>query len=545
MDESSYVSDLVGNGDDGKAADKNATNGDSQRKTDALRHVRGYVVTNRGPVRQENQDSYAIIERSNFRLYAVADGMGGTQAGATASQIVVETLNAQFDQDEPISHLEISAALRNANKKIIDEASRIESRRGMGTTVALLACTDTGFLVANLGDSRVYCIRGTHICRLTEDHTVVNQLLKAGTLTKEQAKKNPFSNILTNFLGFAANIDVECWRSNEGLQANDKFVICSDGLHSTIPDSEILAVVRENPAEHAAAALVTAALKAGTTDNVTAIVVEVTNDFPGVRSKTPNKAPVLLPALESPSTVRKIDRQTSYSDDKWLPLSRRISWAQFARRPLSLIAFAFLLSIGFLLGQYVQIARLPAVVPRAAVAALVDSSPVAFLDGEIDSDVVRIGDVKAVASAVDALIAKGDLNALQSELDKLRDKIDLETRRIALWYQREQLIKQDTLALATEVGLTSPIVKELKDRFDKVHVEYLSQAEKLVYNPADLAQEKVVNDLAAQRKILAAQLKGEIEKVIRGSLTLSLNTLTELSRQRDRLDAAAQAKRRS
>jgi PPM family protein phosphatase len=225
-------------------------------------------ATSVGRVRQVNEDSYLAVPP----LFVVADGMGGHGAGNVASRIAVEEMQACAAL-RPLFAEAVLTSLEYANRYIIerDEANR------MGTTVTGLAGLESAggdqLMVFNIGDSRVYRLAQGHLEQLTVDHSEVQELVLAGVITREQARTHPRRNVVTRALGSEAGLHPDHWLLPP--VTGDRYLICSDGLFSELPDGAILRLLADGPPKQAAEALVTAANEAGGRDNVTVIVVDI------------------------------------------------------------------------------------------------------------------------------------------------------------------------------------------------------------------------------------------------------------------------------
>lgn len=226
------------------------------------------AATSTGRVRRVNEDSYLVLPP----LFAVADGMGGHDAGEVASAVAIDVL-ARYARGGPLSADAVLAALDDANREVIgrDEAHR------MGTTVTGLASlvTPAGsqLMVFNVGDSRVYRLAGDQFGQLTVDHSEVQELVLAGAITPEQARTHPRRNIVTRALGSDFVVRPDHWLLPP--LAGDRYLVCSDGLTGELTDEEILPLLLAGDPQQAAGALVAAADEAGGHDNTTVIVVDV------------------------------------------------------------------------------------------------------------------------------------------------------------------------------------------------------------------------------------------------------------------------------
>jgi protein phosphatase len=229
------------------------------------------AVTDTGRRRAANEDSYV----AGSPLFAVADGMGGHSAGDLASAAVVERLAESVAADF-IAPRTIERALERATADITTIAG--DSELGVGTTVTGAALTmqddEAYFAVFNIGDSRVYSFERNELTQVTVDHSVVQELVEAGALTRDEAEHHPDSNIITRAVGFNAQPSPDFWMLP--LRTGLRLLVCSDGLTKEVSDERIrLHLAAGLSAAETAAALVDAALAAGGRDNITTIVVDV------------------------------------------------------------------------------------------------------------------------------------------------------------------------------------------------------------------------------------------------------------------------------
>jgi serine/threonine protein phosphatase PrpC len=241
------------------------------------------AATDTGRRRSANEDSF--VARSP--LFAVADGMGGHAAGDLASAAVVERLAEVIASDFMASRT-IERALERATADITTIAG--DNELGVGTTVTGAALTlqdsDAYFAVFNIGDSRVYSFEGNELTQVTTDHSVVQELVDSGALTRDEAENHPDSNIITRAVGFNAQPYPDFWMLP--LHTGLRLLLCSDGLTKEVTDDRIrLHLAAGLTPEETAGALIDAALAAGGRDNVTAIVIDVVD------------APEIVPADDS------------------------------------------------------------------------------------------------------------------------------------------------------------------------------------------------------------------------------------------------------
>ncbi|MCB0972347.1 MAG: Stp1/IreP family PP2C-type Ser/Thr phosphatase [Acidimicrobiales bacterium] len=240
--------------------------------------LRAGGATHVGQVRSNNQDSYLV--KPDADLYGVADGMGGHNGGEVASEMAVELLEANAG-DPSLDNL--MEAARIGNRAIFERAGADVDLHGMGTTLCAVrvvpGADEEGDEVAwiNVGDSRVYLFRDDGLIQLSRDHSLVEDLLRDGQLTEEEAKVHPKRNIITRALGI--DVDVEVDGATVIPFNGDRFVLCSDGLFGEVTEDQIASVLRRlaDPTE-AAEELVRLANEAGGRDNITVVVVEVVDD---------------------------------------------------------------------------------------------------------------------------------------------------------------------------------------------------------------------------------------------------------------------------
>jgi len=240
-------------------------------------------ITNVGMKRQNNEDNYLVNDA--IGVYVVCDGMGGHAGGEYASQIAVTTIeevlsnirdeNPELDvaTGEQITQEKIKYAIRLAGKRIYERAQADPEFRGMGTTAVILLFRKGMAYLAHVGDSRGYLVRGGEITQRTEDHSWVNEQIKAGLITPETAKHHRFRNIITRSLGFQeeVEIDTQVLRAEPG----DLYLLCSDGLSNLIEDREILEMLVEKSFQEVARELIDTANQRGGDDNITLVIARV------------------------------------------------------------------------------------------------------------------------------------------------------------------------------------------------------------------------------------------------------------------------------
>jgi serine/threonine protein phosphatase PrpC len=239
---------------------------------------KSFGLSDVGRRREANEDQFLLEDP--LLLYAVADGMGGHAAGEIASQLAIDSLRESIEKDRRDDGIDpgeakrmLEVAFKNGNQQICDSVRSRNEWQGMGTTiVALLFAGDTA-VVGHVGDSRAYLLRDGSLRRLTSDHSWVNEQVKLGLLTDEEAQQHPMRNIVTRALGNRTELEIETGQAQ--IQDGDLFMLCSDGLNSMINDDAICRSLSThlNDPEKAAQALIDEANQAGGDDNITVIVI--------------------------------------------------------------------------------------------------------------------------------------------------------------------------------------------------------------------------------------------------------------------------------
>lgn len=233
--------------------------------------TQSFARTDRGRMRRHNED--AFLARPEVGLYAVADGMGGHAAGEVASAIAVETVAALAD-DAGIDADAAADAIRRANDAIRDAAAQDPDRAGMGTTATVLVLHGEAYAVAHVGDSRAYLMRGDTLRQVTVDHTWVQEQVEMGVLSPMEARRHPWSSVLTRALGTEADVDVDVIEGS--AQPGDLFLLCSDGLTAVLTDDDLADILgAPTSLETRGQALIDAANAGGGPDNITLVLVQV------------------------------------------------------------------------------------------------------------------------------------------------------------------------------------------------------------------------------------------------------------------------------
>ena len=257
-----------------------------------LRAAQTTWKTDTGRQRRDNEDSAF----ARAPVFVIADGMGGAQAGEVASRIAVEAFQEELPQ-QGTPEERLADVAQVANRRIHEISRTQHERAGMGTTLTAVYVDDSSLAVAHVGDSRAYLFRDGELSLLTQDHTLVGELVKRGKLTEEQAAEHPQRSIITRALGIDAEVEVDTWTYS--ARPGDVVLLCSDGLTSMISEEQIADILaEESDLDLAAARLIDGANEAGGRDNITVILFrledvggQAATDEPTVVGMAPVTAP--------------------------------------------------------------------------------------------------------------------------------------------------------------------------------------------------------------------------------------------------------------
>jgi len=238
------------------------------------------LQTDLGVVRTNNEDrglykcpSDPETAAAKGTLIIVADGMGGASAGEVASEMAVRMIPELYYNSKKAPALAIKEALEGTSAEIYRAAQADPALRGMGTTCVALAILQPEVFMAYVGDSRLYLLRDGDFYQLTEDHSVVFEMVRNGIITSQQARSHEDRNILSLSMGGREEITASYWERPMVARAGDRFLACTDGLHDLVSDSEMQAIIADTEADAAVRALIDAAKRHGGHDNITAALV--------------------------------------------------------------------------------------------------------------------------------------------------------------------------------------------------------------------------------------------------------------------------------
>jgi protein phosphatase len=256
--------------------------------------VEAGVATDPGCVRAVNEDALRVIRPTTPEgvaqfgvLAVVCDGMGGHEAGEIASHLALETIVKRLESDDRDPPVALMRAVQAANRAIFDAAQANPKLRGMGTTCCALLLRGGAAYSAHVGDSRLYLIRSGEIFLMTEDHSVVMDLVRQGAITREEARSHPDKNVISRALGSHKEVEVSASIQPFSVRPNDAFLICSDGLYDLVSDDELLREVGDLHSQVACDRLISLARQRGGHDNISVAVLRMRDET--VRSPSPRE----------------------------------------------------------------------------------------------------------------------------------------------------------------------------------------------------------------------------------------------------------------
>jgi len=237
-------------------------------------------LTDVGIIRSGNEDNYLIVP--DYRLFIVADGMGGHAAGEVASEMAVRIIAREVGNCTKASQSEAAdrmrRAIHSANGAILERTLKEHDKRGMGTTATAMVALRDRYLIGQVGDSRAYVLRNGSFQQLTKDHSYVQEQVDAGYLSPEEARTHPYSNVITRCVGANGEVVPDLYVGV--LRASDVFLLASDGLTGMIEDHDIQRILNTGKTpQELVADLISEANRRGGLDNITAIIVRV-DDVP-------------------------------------------------------------------------------------------------------------------------------------------------------------------------------------------------------------------------------------------------------------------------
>lgn len=229
-------------------------------------------LTDRGTVREQNQDTFHHWVEDNTAALLVCDGMGGARAGNVASALAVQAFTEAIQHSDAQPEARLTVALAQANEQVYQRAHRDPDCRGMGTTLVAALVEGHVAHIINVGDSRAYYLSQNGIRQITIDHSLVQDLLQRGHITPEEARNHPNKNVITRALGVDSKLEGDLF--TQELEPGSMLLLCSDGLSNVLEDAELLEVaLHGGTPEEGCQRLIGLALERGATDNVTAVLL--------------------------------------------------------------------------------------------------------------------------------------------------------------------------------------------------------------------------------------------------------------------------------
>ncbi|UOQ85527.1 Stp1/IreP family PP2C-type Ser/Thr phosphatase [Gracilibacillus salinarum] len=235
--------------------------------------------SDKGKIRQLNEDAVTVIPKQEALLAVVADGMGGHQAGDIASKLTIEQLEKLWT-DSDMHNLDLkkwlAASIKEVNNVVYQKAQSDSSYQGMGTTIVAAVCTENDIIIGHIGDSRAYLISNADWKQVTEDHSLVGELVRSGQLSKEDAQLHPRRNVILKALGTEPDLEPDMFQSD--WKEFNRLLICSDGLTNKVTDQELHEVISEDSLDNLGQTLVDLANERGGEDNITLAIVDSHNE---------------------------------------------------------------------------------------------------------------------------------------------------------------------------------------------------------------------------------------------------------------------------
>jgi serine/threonine protein phosphatase PrpC len=249
---------------------------------------RTVALTDTGRKRRHNEDVYVV----DPPIFAIADGMGGAAAGEVAAAVAADALRGEGGSGEDT----LVTLIQEANRRVYERAAEDTAKSGMGTTMTVALLEDGRVRIGHVGDSRAYLLRDGELSQLTDDHSLVGELVRSGKLAPEEAETHPQRSVITRVLGTDPDVDVDTLAIE--TRSGDLFLLCSDGLYSMVGNDRILELVERNrrDLDAAAKALIAAANKGGGDDNITVVAFEIVPDgeaAPAAEERAPDEEETL------------------------------------------------------------------------------------------------------------------------------------------------------------------------------------------------------------------------------------------------------------
>ncbi|PWU68914.1 Stp1/IreP family PP2C-type Ser/Thr phosphatase [Gracilibacillus dipsosauri] len=237
-----------------------------------------YFRSDKGKIREINEDAVSVLEDTDHILALVADGMGGHQAGDVASQLAIESVVRMWENKEPrVSNKEsaevwLQSAVSKANNTVYEQSQQEDKYKGMGTTIVAAICHQTFISVAHIGDSRAYLLDKEDYKQITADHSLVGELVRTGQLSEEDAQVHPRKNVILKALGTEKDVEPDVYSTT--WEEGSKLLLCTDGLTNKIDDNELYQKLLQKGSQQLIDELIQLANQRGGEDNITLALIE-------------------------------------------------------------------------------------------------------------------------------------------------------------------------------------------------------------------------------------------------------------------------------
>lgn len=558
----------------------------------ALRCAAG---TDIGMHRRENQDSFGIIRRPTFHAYFVADGMGGTQGGALASRMAISGLETELHSfAAPPTVPELQGLLSALNKRIFLAAQQDQNLAGMGTTLVGLVFSEDAVVAVHVGDSRAYRVRGSTIIQLTEDHTLIKELIKTGSIDPSEEKSHPIAHMLTKSLGPVSHVHADCNQYNNPAQENDTYILCSDGLYNYITPEEMLAVVLQNSPDDASQILINLANQRGGADNITILVISVSSLKPHNTNRRHSSLGepvsdedisthyyssseedskhhrIIPPPIQEPVDLRAERR--SIRDRQKNSEKRSFRYGT----PLLLGCTLFL---GLLIGSLGKKLSISSLLIDSAtqidnnskstfseiIAKMTEHSSSSHTEKPKDgaqtssdlsqlseklSEIQKLLKLSTPANSVKAIDSikslEDKVRSLHTSLTSLDKEIDKASRKLKIWMDKQLLLQlhseqEDSFDHFKALGAYSTVIKQNYNDLVELSIQLDAQIDAQAIQPDVQEIENKILEIKAARNAIKKALDNEARELVRSSMSQAVESLKALQTKRKLLETEASA----
>lgn len=554
-----------------------------------LSSLRCAAGTDIGMHRRENQDSFGIIRSPSFHAYFVADGMGGTQGGALASRLAISGLETELLLfSSPPSTLDLQSLVSSINTRIFQAAQQDPNLAGMGTTLVGLVFSEDTVIAVHVGDSRAYRVRGSSIIQLTEDHTLIKELIKAGSVDPSEEKSHPISHMLTKSLGPVSHVHADCNQYNDPAEENDTYILCSDGLYNYITPEEMLKVILQNSPDDASQILINLANQRGGADNITILVISVSS----LKSHNNNRTLYSPAEVISDEDVVQEDGSAigeSSAQQQIIPppiqeprdlRAERRTLREKRKNPDTKshhygtpVLLGFTLILGLLIGHFgsnpsifppksntirgsgndskiklseiiAQMAEHSSIVPEeTTTSGRQTSSEYAELSERL-SEIQRLLNLSSSANSARSIQAirslQEKLRTTNASVTSLDQEIDSASRKLKLWMNKQLLLqmhsKQDEL-LNHFKALTpySEVIKQNYSELVKLSIQLGAKMDTWALQPNDQEIKAKILEIEEARSAIQETLYNEAKELVRSSISQTEQLLEGLKTKREKL----------